>query len=95
MGYTIGFTLQIQSKLEPLHCDLITWSEKIIHMLYNSRVVQFNIYSTYLYQQYPAKASPAIPATLQPITITVGEKLEKIVPSSSSITWQKEPLTGN
>lgn len=29
---------------------------------------------TYLYQQYPANANPAIPATLQPITITKEKK---------------------
>ena len=30
---------------------------------------------TYLYQQYPAKANPAIPATLQPMTITRDENM--------------------
>ena len=31
---------------------------------------------TYLYQQYPAKANPAIPATLQPMTITRDENMQ-------------------
>ena len=33
--------------------------------------------STHLYQQYPANASPAIPATLQPITITKRRTFEE------------------
>jgi len=32
-----------------------------------------------LYQQYPANANPAIPATLQPITITGEENLKKYI----------------
>lgn len=54
--------------------------------------------TTYLYQQYPAKARPAIPATLQPITITRGRTFEEIktlgnpMLSRLSITWQKKKL---
>lgn len=34
---------------------------------------------TYLYQQYPAKANPAIPATLQPMTITTDENMQNYI----------------